>query len=265
MKNKRYISKAFISSIFLSLLLLTGLNLVNADCDIWAYSAVNEPVANVTVTYRNITNNETLSTNTTGANGRSVRLGNCVNVSITTKYPSSGYTAVLTNASVRGSGYINDWITARVQLKNTLGYYLEGQDCSVSVYGANTSILIHDYDTLCSTGEPYIDASGNWVSPADCKFTDSRGWYYFKGEITEDLGFEYDKYYDLVFVCNSKTATVTFLTTLEKRPDMNKLEAFVQKQSGYIILGVVFAIIVLIAAACIIIVIYYTKKKDNKR
>lgn len=264
MKNKRYTSKIIISPILLSLILLIGLNMVNADCDVWVYSATNDPVANVTITYRNITDNATLSTNKTGVTGRSVHLGNCINVSIKADYPSSGYTALLTNASVCSTPHINDWVTARVQLKNTLGSYLEGQDCSVSIYEANTTILIHDYDTLCSTGEPYVDGSGNWVSPTDCKFTDSRGWYYFKGEITEDLGFEYDHHYDLVFVCNAKTATATFLTTLEKQPDMNKLEDFVQKQGGYIVLGIVIAIIILIIITCFIIVINYAKKKERR-
>ena len=241
-------------------LLVTPLT-VTADCEAWIYSSSGEPVANVTVIYRNITNNETLSTNTTETSGRSIHLGNCINISIRTDYPSSGYSALLTNASVLSEAHINDWVTARVQVKNTLGSYLEGQDCSVSIYGANTTILIHDYDTLCSTGEPYIDASGNWVSPTDCKFTDSMGWYYFKGEITEDLGFEYDKSYDLIFVCNGKTETVTFLTTLDKQPDINKLEDFVQKQAGYILLGVVLAIIVLILIAGIVIIVIAAKKK----
>lgn len=247
------------------IIIVNGLTNVNADCDVWVSSAAGNPVANVTVTYRNISDNTTLSTNTTGITGRSVHSGNCINVSITTDYPSSSYTALLRNASVISEANINDWVTARIQVMNTLGQFLEGQDCSVSVYEnttENSTALIHDYETLCTIGEPYVDDSGNWVSPTECKFTDSRGWYYFKGKIDESMGYEYNKYYNLIFVCNGEVEIVTFLTTLDKQPDVTKFEAFMQKQGGYIVLAILGALLILIVVVAIIIMWHEAKKKQ---
>lgn len=250
----------------LLLLLLIGLYFimpVNADCIIWFRSAGGEPVSNITVVFRNGTTNATMSTNTTDSSGRAVHLGACINVSVQATYPSSGYSAVLSGVSVTSEPYINDYVTARVQVKNTLGSYLEGQDCSVSVYEANSSNLIHDYDTLCTTGEPYVDDSGNWVSPTECKFSDSMGWYYFKGEIKESMGFKYNTVYDINFICNGKNITGTFKTQLDKQPDIDKLEDFAQKQTGYIIMfgffGFGFAFIV------ILLLLFYNKTKSRKR
>lgn len=233
-----------------------------ADCDLWVYSSQDLPVSGVAVYFRNITDNSTLSNTTTNSAGRAVFSGNCINVSVRSDYPSTSYSAVLTNVSAYPAVHINHWIAGRVQLRNTLGQYLDGQDCSVTVYAHNTSILIHDYDTQCQTGEPYVDKNGNWASITNCVFTDSMGWYYFKGRTDEAMGYEYDKKYDLVFVCNGETIKTTFFVDLERQIDTHKIEDFAQRYGGVILLGILVGVF-LLGVVCIII--YFLNRSQKKR
>lgn len=233
-----------------------------ALCDIYVYSSLDSPVQNTEIILKNLTDGSTLATNLTNLSGMFTYTGSCENISVSATYPSSNYSALLRNASVLSQAHINGWITARVQLVNTLGSFLEGQDCSVVVYGANTSTLIHDYNTLCQTGEPYLDKNNNWATVTNCKFTDSRGWYTFKGKIDESMNYEYDNHYDLIFTCNGKQETVTFTTKLERQPDMNKLEDFTRDYGG--VLFLLFLLLIIVIVFILLFVILINKKQDKK-
>lgn len=249
-------------SLFLLCLLLVVISSspTNADCNTWVLSASALPVENVNVTWMNGATNATLDTSATDASGHATYAGNCVNISTRYRFPSSAYTAVLRNASVLSDVHVNDMVTARIQLINTLGQYLEGQDCSVVVYESNTSNVVHDYNTQCKYGEPYIDTSGNWVATSDCKFTDSLGWYYFQGRTDESMGYKFNEEYDLIFTCNGKTDTVTFQLDIEKQPaDSSKIEEYAMRYGGWIVAVCLIGLFIVVAAAFIVVLVFRQK------
>ena len=167
---------------------------------------------------------------------------------------------VLSSVSALDVYYINNHMTASVQLTNTLGSYLEGRDCAVAVYQANTSYVVYDYDTLCCLNGSFIDANGNRVSVSDCKLTDSLGFYHFKGRTDESLGYVYGESYDLVFTCSGKNSTHTFLMDLEKPYDMQKVEYFSQRYGGLIVLAILVGAGILIVVSFVVWFIYQSKK-----
>lgn len=234
-----------------------------ADCYVQVLSFNNEPVGGASVSWTDLATNTSLNTSLSESDGWAYYSGVCDNVSITSAYPSSAYAAVLSNLSVLSDVHLNDYVTASIQLKNTLGEYLEGQDCRVVILKANTSEVVHDYDTSCKI-KPALVCSGsdvcNYQSVSDCKFTDSMGMYFFKGSTAESLGFEYDQEYSIVFDCNGQTGNSTFRMGLDKAPaDMNKIEYQVYEYGGYIVVGAVFGAIGLIVLAFVLWLLFGKK------
>lgn len=238
-----------ISLIFLVCLLLAAGSY--GDCALTVLSATGEALGNAPVTVVNASTGGTVFTNTTDDSGIfRYNLSSCDLVNFSISYAVSNYSATLTNASASSEVYLNDLVSARVQIKNTLGSYLEGQDCAVVVYKANSSDIVHDYKTQCQKGEPYLDCSGstcNWASVTNCAFSDSLGWYYFQGRTDESLGYEYGGAYDLVFVCNGKSATASFSVGLDKAPgDMDRIEALILTYGGFIVVVLALGVVVLV-------------------
>jgi hypothetical protein len=208
-------------------------------CAVNIMSSAGEPVQYATATIRNITSGVLYGTNSSDSSGNVYWNMSCEDLNWTIVYPTSSYSAVLGNMSVQSEVHINDYVTARVQILNTLGSMLEGQDASVSVYDANGS-LIHDFRTLCQS-KPEIVCQGsvcNYASVSDCEFSDSQGWYYFKGKVLEADGFAYASNYTLRIVANGQMAESNFTTVLDKQPDTSKLEAFLNQYGGMIVLGI---------------------------
>ncbi len=256
---KYYSKHIFQLSTALIILILLVLPL-SAECDVWVKSCLDLPVEHAEVYFRNITTDDLFYNTTTDATGYATYTGGCGNASITIIYPSSAYSASLSSVSASDVYYINDYVSASVQLTNTLGSYLEGQDCSVVVYEVNTSHLIHDYNTLCYVGESFVDANGNLVSTSDCKLTDSSGFYHFKGRTDESLGYVYGESYDIVMVCNSKNATHTFRLDLDKPYDIGKVEHFSQRYGGLIVLAILMGAGILVVVSFVVWFIYQSKK-----
>lgn len=248
--------KKFFSFLFIFLLVFcVG---VSGDCEVVLLSSLGLPVENAPVSVVDLSSNVSLLTNSTDAAGAYFFVGNCSNISLVVSIPSSNYSAVLSNGSISSVVPLNDFVSARVQLKNTLGVPLEAQDCSVNIFD-DSSVLVFSYDTLCRQGEPYIDSSGNWASFSKCPFTDSQGWYYFRGEVKEPF-FDYAHNYSLQFVCNGQNYSMRFSTGLEKHTDLNKYAAMVEKQGGVIALYVIGGLFLLLLLAFVLWVLFGRKK-----
>jgi hypothetical protein len=163
----------------------------------------------------------------------------CEDLNWSITYPLSAYSAAIQNFTVSNQTYLNSYVSGCVQLVNTLGEYLEGQDASVVAYVANTSVLVHDYKTQCVM-KPQLVCRGsegcNYESVSDCSFTDSQGWYCFKGLVTETEGFEFNGYYDLTITINAKQARLPFHVVNEKPTDWQKTEDWIRNNGGTIIL-----------------------------
>jgi hypothetical protein len=105
--------------------------------------------------------------------------------------------------------------------------------------------MVNDYKTQCQYAPQIIcglttESGGcNYAATTNCSFTDSAGWYYFKGRTDESLGYSWNKTYELRFICNAKNSSAYFTLELEKQPDTNKLEAFLNQYGGMIVLGII--------------------------
>jgi hypothetical protein len=147
--------------------------------------------------------------------------------------------AQLLNGSISSKAYLNNKVTGQLQLVNSLTLDpLEGQDCSVVAYVANTSDLVYDFRTLCQS-KPQIICQGsvcNWASVSDCVYSDSLGMYYFSGTVSEANNFQWNQWYDLSFTCNGKQIRLPFHIVNEKPTDMQKTEDWIRNNGGTIIL-----------------------------
>ena len=227
----------------------------------WIFDILSSPIPGVFIDVRNASSNASLWSNFSDASGYALYLGeDFEELFIYLDFPA--YSAVLSNVSGDPVVHINDWVTGRVKLSNSLGAFLEDQDCSVVVYVSNSSILVHDYDTRCRAGSSFVDRHGDWVSIGNCSLTDSGGWYYFKGRVDESMGFEYDQVYDLIFMCNGQTANFSFTTSFEKTPlDMRKTEDFIRNYGGLLVIYVFFGFLCLLFLIIIIILFYLIRKR----
>lgn len=235
--------KALITILFL-ISLTTATNLT-----ITTYSGAGLPIANITITAYNSTNDLQYE-NTTNILGNATitdAIGD--EYTIRLDYPSSAYSARIDYINNTEKVFLEDTYGATLRLVNTLGQPLEAQDCAIAVYRNDTNQLIKAYDTTCRQGERYIDSSGNWASITKCPLTDSNGYYYFTTKITEADGYEYGRYYTTKITCNAKTASTTFYVDVRKPPDMDMWIDLIVRYGGLAILfiiGVILAIIVIL-------------------
>ena len=235
-----------------------------SDCGVFVRDNSGDPIENMAVFFRSFDSNSSIFNSTTDSSGYVLYSGDCGNLYIEFNYPSSQYATNLSGAYVNPVVHINDWVTARIQLLSSSGSGIEGQDCSVVIYD-NNSVLIYDYKSLCQKNEPFLDDAGNWAVFSGCRFSDSGGWYFFKGRVDESMGFEYDQVYDLVFTCNAVSSTVSFNTSFEKTPlDMAKTENFIRNYSGLLV--VVFPVgLLLILLGVVVILILYNLRFRRRR
>ena len=102
-----------------------------SDCEVFVRDNSGDSIENMAVFFRSFSSNSSLFNSTTDSSGYVLYSGDCGNLSIEFDYPSSQYATNLSGAYVDPIVYINDWVTARVQLLSSSGSGIEGQDCSV--------------------------------------------------------------------------------------------------------------------------------------
>src|SRR4030043_243660 len=150
-----------INAILLTLLLLTS-TAYAIPINITALSGAGLPVANITITISNESNQ--LVENLTDINGIFQADVNGTLFLIRLDYPSSAYSAKIDYINGTKKVFLNDVYGLTLRLVNTLGQPLEAQDCSVAIYRNDTDSLSKAYDTSCRQGERYIDSAGNGAS-----------------------------------------------------------------------------------------------------
>jgi len=178
--------------------------------------------------------------------------------------------AVLSNVSLPATVYINDIITARVQLTNTGGSYLEAQDCSVVSY--HNGSLLYDYNTRCQYAPELLcglDDSQpnlcNWAAASNCSFTDSMGNYYFMGRTDEGLGYRWNETYELVITCNMKNSSASFTLANQRGPvDTDRIEDFLRNNGGYVVLLLAGGLSALFGIALVLSVIGWSWKRGQR-
>ena len=232
--------------------------LPNLNIHFWVFDVLGSPILDVSFIVRNASTNDPLWSDSSDASGYALYPSKVYeDLFIHLDFPA--YSAILSNVSGDPVVHINDWVSGRVRLSNSLGAFLEDQDCSVVVYDSD-SVVVHDYDTRCRAGSSFVDRHGDWVSVGNCSLTDSGGWYFFKGRVDESMGFEYDQVYDLVFTCNGQTGNFSFTTSFEKSPlDMRKTEDFIRNYSGLFIIYGFFSFLCLLVLIIIIFVLLMRK------
>ena len=219
-----------------------------ADVTVYLVSAAALPVGNANITLRDASDNTTiasvLSDNTTGlATFEDVNSTDYPEFNFKIVYPSSSYTASLTNVSCDSSPLLNDFGSVSVVVTNTLGEYLEAQDGSVFVTEtADSDKKIIVFNTTCRTGEQFIDDDGNWVSFTQCPVSDSRGNYNYVFPVLEKDGFFYNENYTVHVVINGLEESCNFTTALPRHVDADKWAAF-GKQLGGVVFVMVFIIL----------------------
>jgi hypothetical protein len=146
---------------------------------------------------------------------------------------------------------------------------LEGQDCSVVSYYNGT--LVNDYKAQCQYAPQIIcglttESGGcNYAATTNCSFTDSAGWYYFKGRTDESMGYRWNKTYELRFICNAKNSSAYFTLELESQPDTNKLEAFLNQYGGMIVLGILGIVVFLVFAVVVVLFLSWAWHRGKKK
>lgn len=231
----------------LLLILASAASAQNVTLRYW--DSDGDPVANITVTL-----NSTGVSNMTDVNGIVVFLNVSGDVVFTSQYPSSQYQAAIENLTVKSTVNLDDYVTASLRLRNTLGQNLEGQDCSVYVTDT-AGIVVHRYETECVQGAIYIDSGGNLAAPTYCPRTDSRGIYTFKGSVLEEDGFDYGRNYTLIIDCNGIQTTGDFYVTTPRPFDVSRRLVDVRLNAGVYLALFVAALGVLAFAAVLIAVL----------
>lgn len=254
--------------LLLSIVLLGFLcNPASADCSLYVRSSSGLAVSGAEVIVTNSSNGGVVFDNLTDVSGGVLVIGDCNATNFSVQYPSSAYAAVVGNVTISSAVYLDDYVSGQLQLKNTLGQPLEGQDCSVTAYLVNGSdlVLVKDYQTQCVYKPDLVCPNGvcNYAAVIDCPFTDSGGWYHFKGKVFESEGFQYNRLYRLTFVCNGQIASGNFTTDLTRGTDMDKWGAWVSLRGGYILLGVVSIIALVAFAAFLLLVWNYIQRKSR--
>jgi hypothetical protein len=230
-------------------LMWAGIMCTYGDCSISVRSAVGEPVVNAPVSLYNLSTGGLLLSNTTDAAGHATFPVSCEDTNLSVSYAVSEYSAVLSNASASSTVPMSGFLTGKVQIKNTLGSYIEGADCSVTALENGT--VVHDFGTQCKV-KPGIDCSGiacNYLAPSDCAFSDSQGWYYFSSQIDEGKNFIYGRTYELRFVCNGQNTSSYFTVGLSKAPDTDYMGDWIQRYNGIIFLVVVALVLCVLLLA----------------
>jgi len=208
---------------------------------LYHFSASNLPVGNVNVTLRDNANStlaSNLTDNSTGeASFYDINTTDYPLFNFLSRYPSSQYTAVLSNTSCPSSVRLNGFGSISVVVKNTLGQYLENQDGQVWVSEKdNPETVIMVYDTRCTYGGSYIDDLGNQVQVTDCPVSDSRGNYVYRFDVLEKDGFFYNENYTAHVVINGIEESCNFTTVLPRHADADKWAARGKSLGGFVFL-----------------------------
>jgi hypothetical protein len=160
---------------------------------------------------------------------------------------SLNVTYYVQNVSVSPKVWLNDYVSGSVFLIDSNNMTLEGIPCSVVAIDNDTKQLLKVWDVSCRKGEPYLDGNGNWVVISKtCKISDSMGYYYFKGGVMEDEGFQMGRYYDLKFTCGGASNSSTFYVDVPKPQDVSKWFAFSRRYLGIIVFLLFVAILIMV-------------------
>jgi hypothetical protein len=160
--------------------------------------------------------------------------------------------AVLANTTVSPSVFLNDYVSGYTRLINTNDASLPSQDCQVFATLNDTDALVKVWDTSCKQGTQYLDLNNDFQYLSEnCTLSDSQGYYYFTGKVTEADGFETGRYYKLVFSCNMKSAYGVFYVDVQKPMDVGKWFEFARRYLGLIVLYVVVLLMLLVLVGLI--------------
>ena len=236
------------------------------DCSFYARSSSDLPVENARISVYNLSDGSLIFSNLTDSSGAVSYVGGCDGVNSSVSYAVSSYSASVSNFSISSLVPINDFVSARLNLKNTLGEFLEGQDAKVSAYLINPDgslSFVMDYPTQC-IDKPKVVCSGgicNYAAASECPFTDSQGWYYFRGPVYESDGFKYNERYQLQVVINGVMVSGNFSTGLGKQADVNQMEDWASSNGGYIVLALFLGFAVLAIAAVAVVAYSWVRHK----
>jgi len=160
------------------------------------------------------------------------------------------YCAVLDSTSCPDEVNIGSEGVFKTRLSNTLGYYLENQDCNVWVENMDGEV-VKPYPSMIYQQEviEQLDEEGNWMNIVQPEFplTDSLGWYVFPFTPKRSWAWVGDGYV-IHAVCNGQETTCGFNVTSSRLPDMEDAERTLKSGGGVFI---IFLIVLLLAATFI--------------
>jgi len=228
----------------------------NTNITIFFFSSDGLPVTNVTVSMQNVSaNGETINSSSTG-NVTFYNIPYDLSYIFNATFPSSAYASVVTSVC-KTSVMLGESGSILVNITNTLGEFLEAQDCDIYTTEQDNTNIIARYDTSCTYEDEYVDDGGNWATVTKCPLSNSRGQYPFTFPVTEDLGYFYGDNYTVYAVCNGKETSCNFITALPRRVDMEKTEAQAKNWAGIVF---TFFILSLFAIFLIVILMMFYRK-----
>ena len=147
------------------------------------------------------------------------------------------YCAVLDNVNCTSYPRIDNYGFFKFRLSNTLGLYLENQDCNIWVEDSN-GIPVKTYDTMMynQNVELHVDDEGNWINinPTKVPLTDSLGWYLFSYYIDPSWGW-YNDNYTIHTNCNGQTASCGFQVKEHRAYDTEEGVILLKKFGGMLV------------------------------
>jgi hypothetical protein len=160
---------------------------------------------------------------------------------------STNVTYYVENVTISSKVWLNDYVSGYVFLVDSNNMTLNGVSCSVVAIENESHTLTKIWDVSCRDGEPYVDTDGNWVVISKtCKISGADGFYYFKGNVLEDDGFQAGRYYDLKFTCYGASNSSAFYVDVPKPADISARFTFARRYLGLIILWLIVFIFIFI-------------------
>lgn len=171
------------------------------------------------------------------------------------------YCAVLSSTNCTQETHYGSPAVFTFVLANTLGDYLENQDCNLWIQNSD-GIIVKSFDTLMSSQgvTQQLDDDGNWINVADKKvpLTDSLGRYLF--EWMPDRSFMWQgETYTIHANCNGQTTNCQFTAREQRAVDINEAEVLTKKFSGMIV-GLLMALIL----GCVIVGVAWNSLKTGR-
>lgn len=151
------------------------------------------------------------------------------------------YCAVLTSTSCPAEVNVGSEGVFKTRLSNTLGFYLENQDCNVWVENIDGEI-VKAYPSMIYQQEviEQLDEEGNWMNIVQPEYplTDSLGWYVFPFTPERSWAWVGDEYV-IHTVCNGQETTCGFNVSNTRLLDVEDAERTMKAGGGIFILFII--------------------------